>query len=88
MKIPYCEAGDTPNNALNREWINKLVYAANAFLNMKACLNGKEYHIRLTDNGSILDLTGIVSGSTNIIVSTTGSVSGSVTLYDRSDVWQ
>jgi hypothetical protein len=90
MKIPYVKSGDGPNNPLNKEWINSLVWAANAFLNMKVRIDGKEYTPIYTENGCYINLSGDFNTTGSITVisgSASGSFSGSI-IFDRSDVWQ
>lgn len=90
-KIPYVESGDTANHPLNKEWINQLVWAANAFMNMKIRIGNREFVPMITENGAYFNLSGNFGSGSNITNIISSSMSGSISasyVYDRSDVWQ
>lgn len=90
-KIPYVESGDTANHPLNKEWINQLVWANNAFLNMTIRIGDREFKPILTENGAYFNLSGNFGTGSNVTNIFSSSFSGSISasfVYDRSDVWQ
>lgn len=71
MKIRKVRSGDHKENPLNKEWMNQLVWAANAFLNLKLRFNDREYVPIYSENGTVISL----NGSGSLSNATTGSVS-------------